>query len=175
MHVSKMLKMFQSGDSESLPIEVVETDVSNQYTTVISMLNEIKQMQLTESNGFELTEEEAARLIDSVFDFEKKYFKDIPIEYKFSKNFMCNIPRHIYKLTIDCVDKEYPDVFNPMLLLYIFLVEDSDMAYGKFLKILSEVLLNNIDDIKTSAFEYDNYVENVDDEDTNEEVDGYEW
>ena len=44
MHVSKMLKMFQSGDSESLPIEVVETDVSNQYTTMISMLNEIKQM-----------------------------------------------------------------------------------------------------------------------------------
>lgn len=155
MHVSKMLRMFDVGGTVQPPT------LPDGYETLISMLNEIKQMSHTTPSGSAqttLNEKQATRLMDSIFEFNQTYFPEIPIADKISKRFVSNVPMEIFKQTIDCVDKEYDDILNPMMLFYVFLTDIDEYTYAKYLQILHHVIMEHMDTINELASEYDAYM-----------------
>ena len=97
VHVSKMLKMFDVGGTVQPPT------LPDGYETLVSMLNEIKQMSHSTSSTAQTTlnEKQATRLMDSIFEFNQTYFNEIPIADKISKRFVLNVPEEIFKQTIE--------------------------------------------------------------------------
>ena len=154
MHVSKMLKMFDVGGTVQPPT------LPDGYETLVSMLNEIKQMSHSTSSTAQTTlnEKQANRLMDSIFEFNQTYFNEIPIADQISKRFVLNVPEEIFKQTIDCVDKEYDDILNPMMLFYVFLTDTDEYTYAKYLQILHRVMSEHMDTINELASEYDAYL-----------------
>jgi hypothetical protein len=154
-----MLKMFDVGGTVQPPTSTSDTSMDG-YETILSMLKDLKTSNQTSSDvKTTLNEKQATRLMDSIFDFYERYFTDIPMGSTISKNFVWNIPTNVYKMTIDSLDKEYPDVLNPMLLFYPFLTIDNEFEYAKYLQILYRILTSWKETIDDLAKEYDEYSE----------------
>ena len=153
MHVSQMLKMFDVGGTVQPPTST--DNAMDGYETILSMLKDIKSSNQTSEVKTSLNEKQAMRLMDSVLEFYETYFNEVPISSSISKNFVWNVPEDVYRQTIDCVDKGYDDILNPMMLFYAFLMDTDEYAYGKYLQILHRILSENKQLIDELAKEYD--------------------
>lgn len=74
----------------------------------------------------QLDGKEARLVMDYLFDLEKEYFSDIPLSTDIVKNFVYNIPKNVYNVFEEMMLKEATDIFNPMLMLYPFFMEDPE-------------------------------------------------
>ena len=158
MHVKEMLRGFAPDVVPAQPLGIrndVDISVIQEMIANISKelsLNRSETEFVTSLNG-----KQAELVMEQVFALKEKYFQDdVPLVDVFKKQFVWNIPSYIYKYMQDVVDKEEPDVLNPMLLFYIFLTDHPDEGmYCKYLQILSTVLNQNKTYIDQYAAEYD--------------------
>ena len=138
MHISAMLNMFSVGGTVQPSTQTDET--TDGYGIILTMLKELKSSNQTSEVKTSLNEKQAMRLMDSIFEFYETYFQQVPISSSISKNFVWNVPENVYRQTINCVDKGYDDILNPMLLFYAFLMDNDEYAYGKYLQILQSLI-----------------------------------
>jgi hypothetical protein len=158
MHVSEMLRGFAPDVVPAQPLEIRnDVDISVIQEMIANISNELSLHKSETEFVTSLNGKQAELVMEQVFDLKEKYFHDdVPLVNVFKKQFVWNIPSYIYKYMQDVVDKEEPDVLNPMLLFYVFLTDHPDEGmYCKYLQILSSVLNQNKTYIDHHAAEYD--------------------
>lgn len=119
-----------------------------------------------------LNDKEITDVLSYLLELQSKYFGDkIPLSQDLCKQFMWNIPRPVYEAFREARDYGI-DAINPMVLFYIFCVDDTKEVIYKFIEIFVNNILNNEDwdYIVKKAEEYDEYIsEDFDDNDDIEE------
>ena len=114
----------------------------------------------------ELTNDEVNEILTYISLIHDKYFSDIPLANDLSKLFVWNISRKMYMSMKNGIDKETPDIINPMFYMFIALSEEPGWMIGRFLNIVSEMLIEESDLIEKMDTEYLESLE-MDNEDDN--------
>lgn len=125
-----------------------------------------------------LDSDEVNYITKKLFEYQKKYFSDIPLLTDQRKRFMYNIPRRVLS-EMDVVERRgLPDVLSPLFLLYPIFTGIGGEAQGIVLSIIDREIMNNIDAINQDIEEwnmvkaseedddedYEEYVDEIDDE-----------
>ena len=133
--------------------EVVEVEVEPEYSLDEKQLNDV---------------------VETFNRYEREYFGELTAEH-FSRRFLRNIPKHVYRAHQDCVDKyEAPDILDPLFFMYVMLTEDPYLAMGKFINIIRNKLKSDktwSDAVDNLEIEYDEYVSDFADEDEEDDAD----
>ena len=102
-----------------------------------------------------LDDEEINDVLSMLLEFQDKYFTDIPLSRDLCKKFMWNIPKNVYKAAVKARNYGY-DFINPLILFYVFCVDEPDFAIGKFMHILLNAMTDeDYSVIESKASEYD--------------------
>lgn len=132
------------------------------------------KVSITEERAYTLDDNKMEKIIDKLYEYQDKYFKEIPIKH-ISNQFLRNITKEMYDAHLDAVDKfEAPALMDPIILLYPFFTDDPYMSMGKFWDILMTKIIDvdNTewrDAIDSSVSDYEDYVEKFYDNDEDEE------
>lgn len=159
MHFSKLIKT--PGVVITQPPVKNDTTNDNNSEAFEQILDILKQNQssVVSTNNIEedtnLDDEEINDVLSMLLEFQDKYFTDIPLSRDLCKKFMWNIPKNVYKAAVKARNYGY-DFINPLILFYVFCVDEPDFAIGKFM----HILLNALTDedyavIESKASEYD--------------------
>ena len=134
--------------------------VDNQQD-ISNMLHEIRENMSSQTADVttQLSDDEVADIMTYLVNLQNTYFQDIPLASDQIKAFVFNVPSHVYDGMRDAIDREDPDVMNPIMMMYVAFIDDSGISMGKYLEIIRKLL----DDEKTktyieeSAKKYDTY------------------
>ena len=166
MHVSKLLKCFAtySGGEPTPPDTTIDvSQLSDEFQVIKEMIRGLKAQSHHDTTEKKFTnslsDKEALNVIDRMLTFQSMYFSDVPLSESFKRPFIFNIPKSMFEWFQDVEDKGLDDVLNPMLLFYIFNADNLDIAYGKYLQILLDILLENQATIDAYAEAYDEMME----------------
>lgn len=149
----------------------IESDKTEevQNSVLYSMLQDIRKELATSKSAAKtlLTEDEASEIMDYIINLHDTYFMDIPFSSDQFKQFVWNIPHRLYEGMIDCIDKDEPDIINPMTLMYIAFTDEPAWVMGHFLTYVEKMIdldSDTVDDLDTS------YVETLEEETTDNGV-----
>lgn len=158
-------------DQNVMPV-ITSIPESNPDTNLDYVMKEMKNNEPTPApEGYDdtiLNDEEISEVMSTLYTFHKKYFPDIPMEDELDPRFMWNIPLEIYKAHINV--KEYgwmDDIFDPLILCYLFTTRYPEEAYSKFLLTLYQRIRDNekiYTDLVESAEDYMDWIRDVEDE-----------
>lgn len=147
-----------------------QNSVNEKLDMMTDILSIIKQQTSgVYSEETNLDEKQVSEIIDFILIVKDKYFSDIPLSTKLTRNFIWNIPEEVYKAFRNAQDYMRPDILNPIILFYIFCTDCPDEAMGKFITILVNLAANSAEDIWKMSEEWDNQFEDEDDIEEGEE------
>ena len=158
MHFSKLIKT--PGVVITQP--PVKNDTTNDNNKAFEQILDIlkqNQNSVVSTNNVEedtnLDDEEINDVLSMLLEFQDKYFTDIPLSRDLCKKFMWNIPKNVYKAAVKARNYGY-DFINPLILFYVFCVDEPDFAIGKFMHILLNAMTDeDYSVIESKASEYD--------------------
>ena len=158
MHFSKLIKTpgvviaqppvknDTTGDNDKAFEQILDILKQNQNSVV--SINNVEE----DTN---LDDEEINDVLSMLLEFQDKYFTDIPLSRDLCKKFMWNIPKNVYKAAVKARNYGY-DFINPLILFYVFCVDEPDFAIGKFMHILLNAMTDeDYSVIESKASEYD--------------------
>lgn len=137
--------------------EHIENDTDEVQNSVLySMLQDIRKELATSTSEAKtlLTEDEASEIMDYIINLRDTYFEDIPFSSDQFKQFVWNIPHRLYEGMIDCIDKDEPDIINPMTLMYIAFTDEPAWAMGHFLTYIEKMIDLDSDSVDDLDREY---------------------
>lgn len=151
--------------------EHIENDKTEevQNSVLYSMLQDIRKELATSTSAAKtlLTEDEASEIMDYIINLHDTYFMDIPFSSDQFKQFVWNIPHRLYEGMIDCIDKDEPDIINPMTLMYIAFTDEPAWVMGHFLTYIEKMIdldSDSVDDLDRE------YTEALEEEETSDGV-----
>ena len=160
MHFSKLIKTPGVVITQP-PVKNDTTGDNNNKEAFEQILDILKQNQnsVVSTNNVEedtnLDDEEINDVLSMLLEFQDKYFTDIPLSRDLCKKFMWNIPKNVYKAAVKARNYGY-DFINPLILFYVFCVDEPDFAIGKFMHILLNAMTDeDYSVIESKASEYD--------------------
>ena len=158
MHFSKLIKTpgvviaqppvknDTTGDNDKAFEQILDILKQNQNSVV--SINNVEE----DTN---LDDEEINDVLSMLLEFQDKYFTDVPLSRDLCKKFMWNIPKNVYKAAVKARNYGY-DFINPLILFYVFCVDEPDFAIGKFMHILLNAMTDeDYSVIESKASEYD--------------------
>ena len=150
--------------------EHIENDKTDevQNSVLYSMLQDIRKELATSASAAKtlLTEDEASEIMDYIINLRDTYFEDIPFSSDQFKQFVWNIPHRLYEGMIDCIDKDEPDIINPMTLMYIAFTDEPAWAMGHFLTYIEKMIDYDSDSVDDLDREYTEALEEETGDDT---------
>ena len=173
MHFSKLIKTpgvvitqppvknDTTGDNDKAFEQILDILKQNQNSVV--SINNVEE----DTN---LDDEEINDVLSMLLEFQDKYFTDVPLSRDLCKKFMWNIPKNVYKAAVKARNYGY-DFINPLILFYVFCVDEPDFAIGKFMHILLNAMTDeDYSVIESKASEYDFAYNEGEDEDDYSDV-----
>ena len=154
---------------ESLKEHIENDEDEVQNGVLYSMLQDIRK-ELASSTTEEktlLTEDEASEIMDYIINLHDTYFTDIPFSSNQFKQFVWNVPHRMYEGMIDCIDKNEPDIVNPMTLMYIAFTDEPAWVIGHFLTYIEKMIdfdSDSVDDLDR------NYVETLEEDEETDDI-----
>ena len=173
MHFSKLIKT--PGVVITQPPVKNDTTGDNDkaFEQILDILKQNQNSVVSTNNVEEdtnLDDEEINDVLSMLLEFQDKYFTDIPLSRDLCKKFMWNIPKNVYKAAVKARNYGY-DFINPLILFYVFCVDEPDFAIGKFMHILLNAMTDeDYSVIESKASEYD-FAYNEEDDDDVEDSD----
>lgn len=158
MHFSKLIKT--PGVVITQPPVKNDTTGDNDkaFEQILDILKQNQNSVVSTNNVEEdtnLDDEEINDVLSMLLEFQDKYFTDIPLSRDLCKKFMWNIPKNVYKAAVKARNYGY-DFINPLILFYVFCVDEPDFAIGKFMHILLNAMTDeDYSVIESKASEYD--------------------
>jgi predicted nucleic acid-binding Zn-ribbon protein len=149
--------------------EHIENDTDEVQNGVLySMLQDIRKELASSTSEAKtlLTEDEASEIMDYIIDLHDTYFADIPFSSNQFKQFVWNVPHRMYEGMIDCIDKDEPDIINPMTLMYIAFTDEPAWAMGRFLTYIEKMIDLDSDSVYDLDKEYTEALEEENDNGT---------
>ena len=135
-------KLINKEENESVVVKQMLKDISDKIS---SSTAEMKNA---------LNEKQASEIMDFILHLNETYFMNIPLSTEQFQKFVWNVPIRMYDAMVDQIDRDEPDILNPMLLLYLTFVDDPSWSMGHFLTKLTEMINENQSDIDCSNLEY---------------------
>lgn len=112
-----------------------------------------------------LNDDQIAEVMSYLLKIRDRYFsgegREIPLAKDLCKNFVWNLPTPVYKAFKDAEDYMHPDIMNPLMLMYIYCVEDPGYYYPRFLAILEEEMFSEEDVLRKA---YDENFETIEED-----------
>lgn len=144
--------------------------VIREFTTHMKVINDaMEQYQVDPPT--QLNEYQTTIIMKYLFGLQEKYFEDIPLSETISKSFVWNIPMYVYEDMKEAIDMGIPDVLNPLFPFYILLTDYPGLAMGRFIKIMNDLVYDNINFIKKCNQEYLEKLQEVEEDDTEDSFD----
>ena len=127
----------------------------------------------SDDTGDLLNSDDVNYITKKLFEYQDKYFSDIPLLTDQRKRFMYNIPRRVLSETYVVEQRGLPDVLSPLFLLYPIFTGIGGEAQGIVLSIINNEIMNNIDVINQDIEDWNmvNASKEDDEEDYEECVD----
>lgn len=104
-----------------------------------------------------LNDDESRDVLKMLLYFYKTYFNDVPPNRSLDYNFISNIPKNVFKESLDGYEKENIPVFNPLIYLYILCADDIE-AMPLYVKRLKDLFIEYNDEIDNYFDEYIEYI-----------------
>lgn len=144
----------------------------NEANVLKEMLKEIsdKISSSTAEAKNALTSDQVGEIMDFIMHLNETYFQNIPLADEQFEKFVWNVPKRMYDSMTDQLEREEPDILNPMLLMYLSFVDEPGWTMGHFLTKLSEMIENDKDSVEYDNVEYLKSL--IEDEEEEEESDG---
>lgn len=158
--------------SESQSVETnTDTTVSNKdeivneisdmhktlYSDIQTLLKDYKPMEAPPGyDNTELNDDEIQDVLNTMLEFQDKYFAATPLSGELVQFFVWNIPKDIYKAHTHTKDYCLPDMMDPIYWFYLFCMKNPQEAMGKYLvQAINAMTDDEFDVISNSADEYD--------------------
>ncbi len=97
---------------------------------LLSLLRDVKeQLKVPETVDPKtiLSEEEVDNILKMLVQLQENIFSETPISQELVKQFVWNIPREIYDLSMRNYNQKKPPCMNPMYWFYMFCIDFSDL------------------------------------------------
>lgn len=111
-------------------------ELSDNVKKIMAFMEEMKNKDNTAPVGYEdttLNSDEIVDVVTMLLDFQKKYFKDVPLTDTLQRNFIWNIPRDVYDAAKKMKALGEPDCLNPIYWMYLTCLEDPGYMMAKFI------------------------------------------
>ena len=158
MHFSKLIKTPGVVITQPPVKNDTTSDNGKAFEQILDILKQNQNSVVSTNNVKEdtnLDDEEINDVLSMLLEFQDKYFTDIPLSRDLCKKFMWNIPKNVYKAAVKARNYGY-DFINPLILFYVFCVDEPDFAIGKFMHILLNAMTDeDYSVIESKASEYD--------------------
>lgn len=172
----KYWELIDVGEKTSAPTLSSQKTMSENIDKILNYIEEMSKKDNSAPFDFDntcLSDDEISDVLSTLINFEKKYFKDIPLAETLEKRFMWNIPKSVYNAANKVTVCGLPDCLNPLYWFYLFCTAEPEDMIGKFITTaVNAIPDDDYEELVKHADEYDTTYLTSDDND-DESVDYY--
>lgn len=112
----------------------------------------------SEFNNTELNDDEITDVLNTMLEYQDKYFSATPLNGELVQSFVWNIPKEIYKTHLYVKHRWLPDGMDPIYWFYMFCMKNPEQAIGKYIvEAINSITESDkdLEEISQAADEYD--------------------
>lgn len=164
MHYSNFIKCSVSPIEGTVqePTESPVQETAQPTQAESEMLNLLKEMSAKTTQTMPkavedcvLEQFEVDEILETMEQYQAKYFPSIPMKKQLDHRFVFNIPKEIVQaIHYFRIHTELPDILNPAILFYPLFTDVCNDSFGLYLSIISSLIDDNREVINDDAQAY---------------------